>query len=97
MNLNLNYEGFEEYLVNKHIVPFNGGIGYKFKFDNRRGASVIKHAHSHGSDKDLWELVVLYWWDDEWEFDYDTPITNDIIGYLTDEDVRNLLQQIKDL
>lgn len=97
MNLNLNYEGFENYLVKRHDVFIDGGIGYKFKFDNRHGASVIKHEYSRGSDKDLWELAVLWWWDDEWELDYDTPITDDTIGYLSDEDVRNLLQQIKDL
>lgn len=97
MNLNLNYEGFEDYLVERHRSVYGDGVGYKFKFKNDYGASVMKHQHSYGSDEDLWELGVIRWRDDEWELNYDTPITSDVIGYLTDEDVRNLLQRIKDL
>ena len=96
MNLNLNYEGFENNLVERKN-GWCGGIHYIFRFDNNYGASIIKHKYSYGSDDDLWELGVILWCDDEWELDYDTPITADVIGYLTDEDVRDLLQQIKDL
>ena len=97
MNLNLNYEGFEQNLV-KRGEAWCGGVHYLFKFDNRHGASIIKHQYSRGFEEDLWELAVIWWRDDEWELDYDTPIAaGDTIGYLTDEDVRDLLQQIKDL
>lgn len=33
----------------------------------------------------------------EWHLTYDTPITDDVEGFLEDEDVRNLLKQIRDL
>lgn len=35
----------------------------------------------------------------EWDYNitYNTPITNDVIGYITDEEVRNVLKQIKNL
>jgi hypothetical protein len=97
MNLFLNYEGFEDYLVNKN--HFFGGVGYVFKFENKYGASVVKHNGSYGHSDDLWELAVIKF-DDEgykWDLNYDTPITADVEGYLTDEDVRKLLERIKEL
>lgn len=97
MNLNLNYEGFETNLISEE--PSFGGVQYRFRFDNRYGASVIKHKYSYGSDDDLWELAVLFYSVvcPKGEITYDTPITEDVEGYLTDEEVRNLLAQIKEL
>lgn len=98
-NLNLNYDGFENYLVKK--APLFDGIQYLFKFDNGYGGSVIKNYGSYGSDEDLWELAVVKYIDpdnvDQFVLVYDTDITNDVEGYLTDEDVVNLLSQIRDL
>ena len=97
MNLNLNYEGFETNLISKE--PSFGGVQYRFKFDNRYGASVIKHKYSYGSADDLWELAVLGYSAvyPRGKLTFDTPITEDVEGYLTDEEVRNLLAQIKEL
>ena len=97
MNLTLNCEGLETNLIStEHDF---GGVLYRFKFDNGYGASVIKHRYSYGSDQDLWELAVLDSFDrnPNGELTYDTPITDDVVGYLTDEEVRNLLEQIKGL
>ena len=96
MNLNLNYEGFENDLIKKS--NFLGGIQYLFKFENNFGASVIKHLGSYGHKEDLWELAVIeYYRSGEWYLTYDTDITDDVIGFLTDEDVRELLTKIKEL
>ena len=97
-NLDLNYEGFENYLFSKEYDM--GGVLYRFKFNNNFGASVIKHDYSYGQEEDLWELGVLMFGDGYLErgvLTYDTPITNDIIPWLTDEEVRNLLERIKGL
>ena len=96
MNLKLNYEGFENNLIEKsrHL----GGIQYLFKFENNFGASVVKHSGSYGHEEDLWELAVIeYYRDGEWYLTYDTYITDDVIGWLTDEDVRELLTKIREL
>ena len=98
MNLILNYEGFEDYLVKSFERTLLGGVSYIFRFPNNYGASVVKTIISYGHEDDLWELAVIKWWcDDEWDLDYDTPITDDVIGYLTDERVRELLEEIKGL
>ena len=95
MNLELNYEGFATYLVS--MEPNLRGIQYIFKFPNNYGASVIKHEYSCGHDLDLWELAVIWWRDGEWELDSSTDITDDIVGCQTDEEIRDLLRQIKEL
>lgn len=74
-----------------------GGSQVIYKFDNGYGASVVQHAFSYGSEDDLSELAVLKFNGDEWDFTYDTEITGDVIGYLTEEDVQELLTQIEKL
>ena len=77
-----------EFLIetNKHM----DGIQKLYQFNNGYGASVIKHKGSYGFDKGLWELAVL----NEGELCYDSEITGDVIGYLNDPQVDNILGQI---
>lgn len=97
MNLYLNFEGFERHLEERKTCY--EGIQYLFKFENGYGASVIKHGGSYGHREDLWELGVIKWNEDgsDWHLTYETDITDDVIGSLTDEAVRGLLQEIKEL
>lgn len=98
MNLVLNHEDFESYLVKN--VRFPNGVQYIFRFGNNYGASIIKHQSSYGSSMDLWELAVAKFYDDgnkNWGLCYDTPLTDNVIGGLTDEEVRDLLRKIKEL
>lgn len=106
MNLYLDYEGFEEYFVSRNemmfrATPFIGekpGVRYQFKFPNRYGASVIKHVGSYGYYEDKWELAVIHYDDNDRDIIvYDTGITDDVIGYLSDNEVRELLGKIKEL
>ena len=98
MNYYLNYKGYEQYMVYNCYEPSNRGVQYKFKFENGYGASVIKNVHSYGHELDLWELDVLSYdslGDSHLEFT--TPISDDVKGWLTDANVRELLGQIKSL
>ncbi len=69
----------------------NGGIQYKASFPNRYGASIVQHNFSYGKEQGLWELAVLK--DDD--LSYDTPITNDVLGYLTEQEVNEILDAIE--
>ena len=60
------------------------------KFPNGYGASVIMGVGTIGGSQLLYELAVLKGDD----LCYDTPITDDVIGYLTPEVVTDLLRQI---
>ena len=51
------------------------------------------HQGSYGFSKGLWELAVLQ----NGSLCYDTPITNDVIGHLNEEEVNNYLNLIKEL
>jgi hypothetical protein len=71
-----------------------GGIISRISFDNGYGASVVKSPMSYGGKNGLYELAVL---DSNGELTYDTPVTNDVEGYLNEEDVTKLLEQIQKL
>lgn len=77
----------------------SGGVQIIHKFDNNYGASVIQHEFSYGADEGLWELAVIKFTGDceNYELCYDTEITGDVLGYLSDSDVEELLNKIEDL
>lgn len=82
--------------------PINEGIQYIAKFPNNYGASIVKHSFSYGTEKGLWELAVISYEPDEtdiynFQLTYSTPITNDVLGYLTEEEVNKTLKDIESL
>lgn len=86
--------------MNEIIPVSNNKNGYGqvlFRFDNGYGASVIRNPISYGNEAGLFELAVIEWNNEDWKFVYDTPITNDVIGFLTGEEVEEILKQIRDL
>ena len=68
-------------------------------FDNHYGVSVIRGPHTYGGLKGLYELAVLYMAPDsnESELVYDTPVTSDVEGHLTPDDVTKLMKQVEAL
>ena len=74
-------------------MQFGIGVIARINFDNGYGASVVKSVYSYGGNQDLYELAVIK--DDA--ICYDTPITDDVIGYLTEDDVTKYLGQIQEL
>lgn len=100
MNLELNYKGFENNLFKKFDrtdILGREGVQYIFKFDNGYGASVIKCSGSYGYYSDLWELGVIWFEDDDYDLTYNTPITDDVIGDISNERVVEILGEIKEL
>ena len=82
---------FSDYNTKYNLLD---GVGYGYKFDNGYGASVICHSGSYGGKQGLYELAVL---DSTGDLCYSTPITEDVIGYLTSDKVVELLGRIKSL
>lgn len=83
------------FVEHKHFVEYNKEFTqHLFKFPNSYGASVIRNEHSYGGEDGLFELAVL----DEYEgITYSTPITDDVLGWLSEEDVLETLNQIEEL
>jgi len=69
------------------------GIVSRTQFDNGYEASVVRSEYTYGGDKGLYELAVFK----DGEICYDTPITDDVIGYLRPEDVTDVMTKIQQL
>lgn len=82
--------------------PCNDGIQYIAKYSNNYGASIVQHSFSYGKDRGLWELAVIKYEPNEtnihnFDLDYTTPITKDVLGHLTESEVNELLDKIEAL
>jgi len=75
-------------------APFMVGKRSRMHFDNGFGVSVVSHSHSYGGSSGLYEVAVL---DSDGNLTYETPVTNNVIGYLTEEDVTNVMKQVQEL
>lgn len=68
-----------------------------YRFDNGYGASVVQFTYSYEFEQGLWELAVIKFNGEDYELVYDTEITSDVIGYLSEDEIDNLLTQIEAL
>ena len=78
----------------------NNGFQKIYRFNNDYGASVVKSPFSYGGNRGLWELAVIKFNGDnifDFQISYETKITDDVLGYLTEEDVEGFLSEIKNL
>jgi hypothetical protein len=73
------------------------GIAARHFFPNGYGVSVVQFPGSYGYEEGLYEVAILKGLEEDWEICYDTPITDDIIGYQSVEDIDNLLSQVESL
>lgn len=81
------------------------GIQAKHFFPNGYGVSVVQFPGSYGFEQGLYELAVIRLigenqepiFDADFEICYDTHITSDVVGHLTESDVENLLDDVSAL
>jgi hypothetical protein len=69
------------------------------RFGNGYGVSIIRGSFSYGGPQGLYELAVVKFYreGDEWALCYDTPITDDVIGYLNESDLPDLAGSVAEL
>jgi hypothetical protein len=84
---------FKDLEFKPHTLHTDGVVSRTF-FENGYGASVVRHEYSYGGKNGLYELAVL---DSSGDLTYDTPITNDVLGYLSEQDVTEILIKIQQL
>ena len=89
----------EEYKTFKDLdfVPteeFLNGIRSECHFDNGYGVSVVRHKYSYGNGLNLFELAII---DKSGEITYSTPITDDVLGYLSEDDVSDTMIKVQRL
>lgn len=93
---------FSDLNFQPHVNYPGTGIGARHFFDNGYGVSVVRFttsfgSGSYGSEQGLYELAVLKGVEKNWEICYDTVITEDVLGYLTEEEVEVLLYEVENL
>jgi hypothetical protein len=79
----------------------HGLMGSMF-FENGYGISVVRFKvgdryGSYTSNENEWEVAVLVGNEYDCELTYDTPITDDVIGHLSEQDVTDIMKQIQEL
>ena len=78
-------------------VVYDTGIQYLAFYPNGYGASIVQHEFSYGNRDGLWELAVIKGTEEDWNICYETPITNDVLGHLSENEVDEILTQIEAL
>ena len=73
------------------------GVQAKQFFDNGYGISVARFKGSYGYEQGLYESEVLKGTAEESDICYDTKIADGVIGYLTEEEVEDLLHEVGNL
>ena len=89
---NYNVVTFQELIFQSHPI----GMGKQFivQYPNGYGASIVQGPHTYGGPNGLYELAVF---GKNGEITYDTPITNDVLGYLSEQELEKILLDIKNL
>ena len=68
------------------------GIFRRYTFDNGYMASVVCHVGSYGGPQGLWELAVMT---HDGTIVYDTPVTSDVLGCLSDAEMLDAVRQVR--
>jgi hypothetical protein len=84
---------FQDLDFNPHPNGMDG-VQARILFPNGYGASVVCNPFSYGGRDGLYEIAIL---NSEGRITYDTPITDDVIGYLNETQVTDILKQIQSL
>jgi hypothetical protein len=89
-----NMRTFKDLEFKENDTHMNSGIFSTMMFENGYGVSVIRTQMSYGNKEGLFELAVL---DSTGDITYDTPITSDVLGWLTEDDVSRVMGEVQSL
>lgn len=84
---------------------FGDGLHGLIFFENGYGVSVVRYKASYGvnnyssytSNDGEWEVAVIYGNKKDWEISYNTHITDDVLGHLTEGEVDWVMIQVQEL
>jgi hypothetical protein len=90
---------FDDLIFEKHIYNdlkgiskvFNDNYQARMTFENGYGVSVLCGSMFYSNGVDSYELAVLY--DDE--INYDSGLTDDVLGYISAEEVTRVMSELQ--
>ena len=74
--------------------PYQTGVKSRMVFENGYGVSVVSNTYSYGGKDGLFEVAVL---GKDGDITYDTPVTDDVIGYLNPKEVTEIMENVQSL
>ena len=78
----------------EHPAGF-GGTQAKIFYLNGYGVSIVLDSMFYSNGIDTYEVAILEGTEDDWEITYNTPITDDVLGHLSEIDVMHILKRVK--
>lgn len=78
------------------LLEYTGSQAKMF-FKNGYGVSVITGFGAYGNESNPYEVAVIMKSGDGFEICYNTPITDDVIGYCNEEDVTEIMKKVQEL
>ncbi len=75
--------GYGVSVVRFELVGGLGGFGFGYG--------------SYTSNESEWELAVLFGNKDSWDLTYNTPITEDVMGHLSENEVSEVMLKVQEL
>lgn len=88
---------FEDLVFKKHPTFPEFDVQAKMFFPNGYGISVIAGKYAYSNNENPYECAVLKGNSEKWNLTYDTPITDDVIGYCDEKKVTEIMEQIQKL
>ena len=74
-------------------APFHSGSQAQLTFENGYGVSVISGDMAYSDEENPYEVAVLY----NGSLCYNTHITDDVLGYQTEEQVTKVMRKVQEL
>lgn len=85
-------DAFASHVSYTHM-SYQNGMQMRAEFPNGYSVSVVSHAFSYGGEEGLWEGAVMY----GGRIVYDTPVTDDVIGWMNEDEVLTFCRSVADL
>jgi hypothetical protein len=76
--------------------PVSGSLARIF-YPNGYGASILLGSLFYSNGDDTYEVGIIKGTPEDWELTYETPITDDVLGYLEETEVFETLKLIEEL
>ena len=67
------------------------GVQARYQFGNGYAVSVVRNPYSYGGKDGLYEMAVTT---ADGDLVYDTPVTDDVLGYLSEDDVTRHMAEV---